>query len=245
MKGQNFTQCLFPEFMEQTQISVAKEKYKQRYELLKSKNFGMEHCHKALLQGKYGIPQIKKYTGPIPKRLVTLDEVNNIGSPTTGIVPFSYDYILDPMADNPELFAEKFSRYAFVGEPDLSMKVTDSLAVVIGNAFRSHSSAFYYQEHGCNVIPVMKWSTQQSYEVCFDGYEKGGIVMLSTIGVLQDERSRMYFINGFKEMLRRIYPDAVIIYGELPEWVIQIIPSQLPIYHFEHNRFKRLREYGK
>ncbi|MBQ0155757.1 MAG: DUF4417 domain-containing protein [Bacteroidales bacterium] len=232
---------LFPEYENETVSNIKIEKSHEIWVRKKSRNFGMEHCSNAFFQGKYGIPQIKKYTGPIPDKLITLDKVNNIGSNTTGITTFVFDYILDDVADNPEKYQDKFSRYAFIAEPDFSMKVTDPLSLVIANTLRSHSTAFYYQEHGCKVMPVMKWSTNDSYEVCFDGYEKGGVVMLSTIGVLRDERSHFYFKNGIKEMLRIIAPEAIILYGDINEWIMGIFPDQLDIHHFNHERFNRMR----
>lgn len=128
---------------------------------------------------------------------------------------------------------------------DISMKISDPLAVIIANAFRSHSSAFYYQEHGCHILPTMKWASTQSYEVCFDGYEKGGAVIVSTIGIQKDERSRLYFKNGFKEMLKRISPDAVVLYGNAYDWIWELMPSQLDVHHYEHERFNRMRQHGR
>lgn len=232
---------LFPEYEKETDLNNKIDKSNEIWAHKKCRNFGMEYCSNAFFQGKYGIPLIKKYTGSIPSKLITLDEVNNIGSRTTGIVTFSYDYILDDIADHPERFLNKFQNYAFIAEPDFSMKVMDPLSVIIANTFRSHSTALYFQENGCQVMPVMKWSTSASFEVCFDGYEKGGVVMVSTIGVLRDERSHFYFKSGLSEMFRRISPESVILYGDVNEWIMDLFPSQLDIHHFSHERFNRMR----
>lgn len=236
---------LFSELENETENRNKKEKHKQKWAFEKTRNFGLEYCSNAFFQGKYGIAQIKKYTGPLPQKFITLDEVNNIGSLTTGVAGFAYDCNLDDYAYRPEKYADKLSKYICVGELDFSMRVSDPLGVVVANAFRSHTSAFYYQEHGCHILPTMKWSSTQSYEVCFDGYEKGGAVAVSTIGTLRDERSKMYFKNGFNEMLKRISPDAIALYGTINDWILSLMPSQLDVRLYEHERFNRMRQYGR
>ena len=225
---------LFPDYEPSNKLNIANNKEKQRWQFYKTKNFGLEYCTNATFQGKYGIVLIKKYTDTLPDKFITLGEINNIGSKTTGVVSFTYDYELD-----------KLAKYKCICEPDFSMKIGDPLAVVIGNTFKSHSTAFYLQEHGCQVIPTMKWSTPDSYEVCFDGYEKGGVVIVSTIGVLKDERSHMYFKSGLAEMLKRISPESIVLYGDYNEWIKKLMPSQLDVHHFSHERFNRMRGYGK
>lgn len=55
----------------------------------------------------------------------------------------------------------------------------------------------------------------------------------------------MYFKDGFKEMLKRISPDAVVLYGDNNEWIASLMPKQLDVQHFSHERFNRMRGYGK
>ena len=238
-------QSLFPEYISDNKLKAATEKEKQRWQFCKSKNFGLEYCANATFQGKYGIVLINKYVDTLPNSFITLHETNSIGSPNIGVVGFSYDYELERLSNNLQRYAPRLAKYKCICEPDFSMKIGDPLRVVVGNAFRSHTIAFCLQEYGCKVMPTMKWSSPESYEVCFDGYERGGAVIVSTIGTMKDERSRMYFKDGFKEMLKRISPDAVVLYGDSNEWITSLMPKQLDVQHFSHERFNRMRGYGK
>lgn len=238
-------QSLFPEYISDNKIYAAQKREKQRWQFCKSRNLGLEYCANATFQGKYGIVLIKKYTDTLPNRFITLHETNTIGSPTIGVVGFSYDYELERLTNNPQKYAPRLAKYKCICEPDFSMKIGDPLGAVIGNAFKSHTTAFCLQEYGCNVMPTMKWSSPESYEVCFDGYERGGAVIVSTIGAMKDERSRMYFKDGFLEMLKRISPDSVVLYGEHDEWIAGLMPKQLDVHFFSHERFNRMRGYGK
>lgn len=236
---------LFPEYISNDKLNAAKKREKQRWQFCKSRNFGLEYCANAAFQGKYGIVLIKKYTDTLPDSFVTLHEINVSGSSTIGVVGFSYDYELERLTNNPQKYATKLRKYKCICEPDFSMKIGDPLGTVIGNAFKSHATAFCLQEHGCKVMPTMKWSSPESYEVCFDGYERGGAVIVSTIGAMKDERSRMYFKDGFREMLKRISPDSVALYGERNEWITGLMPEQLDVHYFSHERFNRMRGYGR
>ena len=241
----NNTPSLFPDFYSETSLSVVDNKQKEQWAFKKSKNFGLEYCSSAIFCGQYGIPLIMKYTENWPQRFITLSEMKNIGNNNIGVTTFDYDYVLENIVSNPSAFVEKFSTYKCICEPDLSINVGEPLALAVANSFRSHSTAYYLQQHDCNVIPTIKWSTPNTFDVCFSGYEKGGAVIVSTIGVIRDERSRMYFSRGFKEMLKRISPDSVGLYGDRQEWIDNLIPSQLDVHYFSHERFNRMRGYGK
>lgn len=240
------TPSLFPVFDMGTPISAVRKESKERWKLYKNKNFGLEYC-KGTTQfcGKYGIPQLKKFTGIVPKKFITLDELSDCGSPNTGILGFSYDSKLDEVANNLEKYVPKLLHYSCVGEFDFSMKIGAPYATIVASAFRSHCIAYHLQECGCPIIPTMKWADSTSFEVCFKGYEKGGAVLISTMGILGDERSHMYFINGFNEMLKQVSPDAIIIYGEVKDWIEKLIPSQLTAYFFSNEHINRMRNYGR
>ncbi len=236
---------LFPDLYSESTHTIVKKKRKEQWTFKKSKNFGFEFCSSAFFCGQYGIPLIKKYTKDWPKRFITLSEMKNVGNNNIGIATFDYDYVLDKLVSNPSAFVESFSTYKCICEPDLSINVGEPLAIAIANSFRSHSTSYYLQQHNCDVIPTIKWATPNTYDVCFSGYERGGAVIVSTIGVIHDERSRMYFVRGFREMLKRLSPDSIGLYGNHPEWIDSLTPSQLDVNYFCHERFNRMRGYGK
>lgn len=245
MADNMYTPSLFPDINWETQTDIAQKKTKEQWQFKKSRNMGFEYCTDAFRCGKYGVAKLSKYLGDLPNNFITLQDINKIGSPNVGVLGFSYDYVLEDLATRTEKYVPLLSNYKCVGEPDFSMKIIDSLGLVISSALRSHNIAFYLQKMGCPIIPTMKWSDEPSYEVCFDGYEKGGAVLVSTMGVLKDERSHMYFANGFKEMLKRISPDAVVLYGENRTWMNELFPDQLCVHYVENERIKRMRNYGR
>lgn len=236
---------LFPD-MEKSQLSKAHvDNSKRKWTELKNKDFGLEFCSTATFCGKYGIPKLDAYFDDIPSEFITLSEIQKHSQYSCGVTCFDYDYILESLWATPKDYIDELNKFSCFVEPDFSLKVLSPLAVQIANTYRSHVVAYYMQEKGIKVLPSMSWSTSQSYEFCFDGHSKGGAVMVSTIGTLRDERSRMFFKSGFLEMLKRISPDAVILYGDCNEGLISWMPKSLHVSNIAHNRFNRARRHGR
>ncbi len=236
---------LFPEESEESRHQDIQEQFKKNQTALKNRFFGLEYCNDALFCGKYGIPLLNSYTDSIPEKYVTFSETTFAGNPDSCVTSFDHDYVIDRLWNHPEKYIERLSHYKCFAEPDYSLKVNHPLCVQIANTYRSHAIAYYMQEHGIKVLPSMAWSSTMSHEFCFDGHSKGGVVMISTIGTLKDERSRMYFRLGFLEMLKRITPDSVILYGDINNEILSWMPKQLDVHYKEHERYKRVRSHGK
>ena len=240
----DFSKSLFPELDEEA-LKKAQKESRRKWLAQKSVNFGLEYCSTAMFCGKYGIPLLKPYMGTIPKCYTTFGDITIAGDPNCCVTGCDYDYLIDRMWNNPDKYVEKLSRYLCITNPDYSLRPNHPLSVQIANVYRSHAVGFYMQEHSIPVLPSMMWSSTNSHEFCFDGFSKGGAVLVSTIGTLKDDRSKVYFRNGFEEMLKHISPDAVILYGDVNDELLSWLPKQLDIHHYDHNRFKRARNHGR
>ncbi len=236
---------LFPEDVILHQNLSRRSKAKERWQNLKNKNFGIELCRDAMFSGKYGIPKIAAYHGPIPVRLTTFNEINSLGDLKCGVTFFNHDYLIERFWYSPDAYLSKLSHYHSVCEPDLSLRANTPLGIQIANTYRNNTLAYFMAKHGLKVIPSMSWGGPSSFEFCFDGHERGGVVIVSTVGVLQDERAIRYFIKGFDEMLKRISPDCVLFYGEVCKSIQQHLPTELDVRFYENLRFLNLRNHGR
>ena len=54
---------------------------------------------------------------------------------------------------------------------------------------------------------------EKTYNFCFDGIPKGSVVSISTIGVKRDDEAYQIWENGVKEMIKRIQPSTILVYG--------------------------------
>ena len=240
---------LFPEFYssskEEGKGNSSRDKDKELRELQKMKNFGVEYCETAMKCGKYGMPLVKPYYGNLPKHYVSISSPNCLNPQNTCITGFDYDYILEGVWRNPRKYADLITSYQCFGSIDFSMRVDNPLCVQIANAYRSNCLSFFYQEMGGNLFPAPHWSSSTSYDFCFDGFSKGGAVLVSTIGTHRDERSMLYFKDGFFEMLKRLDPDVVVMYGVGNRDKYPWLPASLEVVFVLPERFERARRNGR
>lgn len=87
----------------------------------------------------------------------------------------------------------------------------------IYNHYRKHWLGAYWQDHGITVIPTISWSDYSSFDWCFDGEPVGGMVAVSSVGTQNNPVTRELFITGYREMMDRLEPSTVIMYGNTPD----------------------------
>lgn len=68
-----------------------------------------------------------------------------------------------------------------------------------------------------NVIPTISWSDTESFEWCFDGEPVNSVVAISSVGTQKNKVAKKLFLQGYKEMERRLSPETIIFYGNIPE----------------------------
>ncbi len=80
------------------------------------------------------------------------------------------------------------------------------------------------------VIPSICWSDHASYGWCFDGEPVGGTVAVSSVGTQKSQAARALFMDGYNEMLRRLNPEKIIFFGDVPEGCAGNL-EHVPAYH--------------
>ena len=132
-------------------------------------------------------------------------------------------------------YAKRLSQYRCVAAPDLSCYTDMRMAEQWLNVYWSRYVGRYWQKCGLAVIPTITWSDERSYEFCFQGVERTSAVALSTNGC-----PKQGFMRGFKELCRRIAPEAVICYcTPFPEMFGYA--NIVPLEHSGNKERRRLR----
>lgn len=134
-----------------------------------------------------------------------------------GIHFFIDDYQFNRVWAQPDVYTSMLSRFSAVLTPDFSTYTDFPKAIQIYNHYRKHWLGAYWQAHNMNVIPTISWSDHASYEWCFDGEPKGACVAVSTVGTQVHKEAGTLFMDGYKEMLKRLEPKQIIIYGKVPD----------------------------
>lgn len=178
--------------------------------------------------GKYNIPQIKSCTDYPQHEFIPFNYAKTERNPGAKIVHcFVDDYQFARLWNSPDKYMALIDRFAAMCAPDFSTYTDMPLAMQIYNHYRKHWLAAYWQLHGMNVYPTISWSDKSSYEWCFDGEPKNGVVAVSSVGTQNSKESKKLFLMGYEEMMKRLSPSWVIFYGNVPEecdWNVIHIP---------------------
>jgi len=167
----------------------------------------------------WGIPIIQKQCMEIPTQLTGFNFCLKKSPTKNDFVHFFLDdYQFERVWNYPQKYIERFKKHGGVLSPDFSMYLDMPLALQIFSVYKNRWIGAYMQNCGIKVIPTISWGTSESYDFSFQGVEVGSIVAISTVGVLNNSYSKKVFVEGYNEMIKRLKPEKILIYGKsIPE----------------------------
>ena len=167
--------------------------------------------------GKYQIPQIKPVTELYVKDWIGFNYVATTKKQRslTGVHFYIDDYQFERIWNQPWRYSKTLKEFGAVLTPDFSTYLDFPEAVRIFNHYRKHWCGAYWQELGATVIPSIDWGDATTYDWCFDGEPEGGIVAVCNLQMMKNKDLRAQFMRGYKEMLIRLQPKEVLMYGHL------------------------------
>lgn len=134
------------------------------------------------------------------------------GFENVGINFFVDDYQFERIWTRPLRYTDYVKKFGAVLSPDFSMYTDMPKPIQIFNKYRNNWLGAYWQLCGVTVIPTISWSDESSFDWCFDGFEKGGIVAVSNVGNCIYGHND--FLTGYTEMLRRLEPCKVLFFAK-------------------------------
>ena len=87
------------------------------------------------------------------------------------------------------------------------------------STYQSRAIGAWLQNEGVEVIPNVRFSDERSYRFCFDGIKKHSAVAIGTHGCIKKLTDRAYFEKGLAEMVKRLQPHTIIVYGAAPRLI--------------------------
>lgn len=189
------------------------------------------------VDGPFQMPVIDR-ENIIPDKLIGFNYMLTAKDKHVGVHMYVDDYQFERLWNTPEKYIDKLKEFECVFTPDFSLYMDMPLAMKIWNVYRSRLLGQYWQSQGIKVIPTISWAEPESYNFCFDGIEKESIVSISTVGVKNSEHSIKIWKDGVGEMIKRIDPYAILIYGEPIEFDFKGIP----VFYYDNEVIKRLRK---
>lgn len=149
----------------------------------------------------------------IPKELIGFNYAKTSKEKNVGIHFYLDDYQFERVWNKPEDYIDILKQYECILSPDFSLYMDMPMPMKIWNIYRSRQIGQYYQQQGIKVIPTLSWAEKETFEFCFEGIPEGSIVSISTIGVKQNKEALKIWKDGVDELIKRIKPSAILIYG--------------------------------
>ena len=188
------------------------------YQYRQTRNY--ENLQRAMFvgTGPLGIPELEPVEYPAGRpEWISFNFMRGDAEPEKhGLHFFIDDYQFIRLWDNPEAYTDKLKRYQAVCTPDFSLYTDFPLAVQQFNHFRKHWLGAYWQMQGVRVIPTICWSDTASFAWCFDGEPTNSCVAIGSVGTQNSKDKREAFLAGYREMMRRLTPAHIILYGDVP-----------------------------
>lgn len=167
-------------------------------------------------RGKYDIPPLRpvEYTGC---EFIGFNYAKSTADRSgKGIHFFVDDYQFLRLWNRIDAYTGLLSEFKYVMAPDFSTYTDFPQALQIYNHYRKHWIGAYLQKQGVKVIPTISWSDEASFAWCFDGEPDGGTVAVSCVGTQNNEEAGWLFQRGYEEMIRRLSPQTILFYGQVP-----------------------------
>ncbi len=174
--------------------------------------YNLEMYDDTMVDGKYQMPIIKN-DNYIPENLIGFNYAKTSKDKNAGIHFYLDDYQFERIWNSPSDYIDTLGEYDCILSPDFSLYMDMPIAMKIWNVYRSRLIGQYYQTQGIKVIPTISWAEKETYDFCFDGIPKGSIVSISTIGVKQNDEALKIWKDGVNEMIKRIEPSIILVYG--------------------------------
>lgn len=151
------------------------------------------------------------------------------------------DYQFERIWNDPYRYIEKLSKYRACLTPDFSLYLDMPMAMKIWNVYRSRLIGQMCQKMGITVIPTVSWAEKETFAFCFDGLPKNATLSISTIGVKREKESFNVWKAGVDEMISRLKPRMILVYGGEVEYDY----GDIKVVYYNNHVTDRMKESNK
>ncbi len=189
--------------------------------------FNSELVRGATFDGIFEIPRINPPKSIIrPAGFTPFSKRKYAPTNCEAICFFEMDTVFADVLRNPYTYIEEFNSFSVFVPSDNSLYRDSPLAVQVANIYRSRAIGHFYQNHGANVYPLVRWGDERTYTTCtlpekvaFVGIEHNCPVVVSSYGCIQGKENKHHFRAGLEAMMNELEPSHVLVYGPMPEKV--------------------------
>lgn len=174
------------------------------------------------------IPTVNAYNGQIPNRLTRFNELSHCYFDSY-VHFFLHDYVFNCLWSRLEFYTLAIAKYRGVIAPDYSMFVNVSKQVNIQSLYRNNFISSFWQNIGISVVPSVTWGNADSFDYCLEGKPKHSVLAIGSVGMSWCAASIELFKFGISQVIQKLEPTALLIYGNK----IAFDNQEIPVYYYE------------
>lgn len=154
----------------------------------------------------------------IPNRVITFSKAmaKGMSDYDQWVIFYEHDKNFERLWNTPNKYLAKLKKFNGVISPDFSLYRNMPLVMQMWNTYRGRALATWLQDNGVQIIPNVRFNDERTYEFCFCGIEKYSTVAVGTHGCIKKNIDKKYFKNGLEELVKRLSPKNIIVYGTAP-----------------------------
>lgn len=175
---------------------------------------------KADYEGVEEIPRIKT-SAEIPSKVIVFSKALKTSNYDQWVVFYEKDEKFVRLWNTPRRYLEILKRFNGIITPDFSLYRNMPLVMQKWSTYQGKAIGVWLQNEGVEVIPNVRFADERSYQFCFDGIEKNSTVAIGTHGCMKNSIDRAFFEKGLAEMVKRLQPHTIIVYGTTPDDIFQ------------------------
>jgi Domain of unknown function (DUF4417) len=152
----------------------------------------------------------------IPEDLCSFDQPSRVrNAKSTALHFYNYDKKFRNVLKQPEVHLANFMKYQAILCPDITISKEMPVWVRIRNTQLSRCVGAYYASRQLQVIPSLRWAELSDLDFVVEGVPEASVIAMGALGTYRDLEKREVFEKGVLEILERLKPIAVIVYGNI------------------------------
>ena len=196
----------------------------------------------AKYDGEIEIPVIE-FESALPNRLISFSKALKTDDYDQWVHFYEDDACFERVWNRPRLYLPKLKRFNGIITPDFSLYRDMPLVMQEWNTYRGKALGHWWQTNGISVLPNVRCSDERSYAFCCCGVLSNGTICVGTHGCLRIREERAFFKKGLKEIVERLSPTCIIVYGAAPEDIFKKYKDKgIQILQFDSDYAKSRKE---
>lgn len=203
--------------------------------------FNARLVENAIFLGLLEFPAIKKPDRiVIPVAMIPFSMRKYSDSYREALMFYEHDLKFRDLLTGVDDYLEELKKFSAIVSPDCSLYRDMPLVLQMVNVYISRQVGHYLQEHGCYVIPNVRWGDERSYTriipdeppFAFLGIPKHSIVSIGTYGCCKSKTDKTHLKEGLRAMLEELEPEVVLVYGAMPPSIFDEFKSLTRFVHY-------------